>query len=145
MQPAQAKNKTPGQRIAPLTTDRSVSVLFLSGCNWEPMDVGAFDPRKTALFIARSFLLQAIPSHSFLLSSGPSVITIKGLPRTVQGSIGLLRFATCTSAIYFERPRSPNILMRPPGQMSSYGILGTLVSEADHATEPSERQSRKTY
>jgi hypothetical protein len=30
-------------------------------------------------------------------------------------------------------------------QMSSYGILGTLVSEADHATEPSERQSRKTY
>src|ERR1700735_4929216 len=112
MQPAQEKNKTPGQRIAPLTTDRSVSVLFLAWCNREPMD-GCIRPGKTALFIARSFILQAIPSHSFLLSSGPSVITIKGLPRTAQGSIGLLRFATCTSAIYLERPRSPNILMRP--------------------------------
>jgi len=71
MQPAQEKNKTPGQRIAPLTTDRSVSVLFLAGCNREPMDVGALDPRKTALFIARSFLLQAIPSPFISLIVGP--------------------------------------------------------------------------
>jgi len=62
MQPAQEKNKTPGQRIAPLTTDRSVSVLFLAGCNREPMDVGALDQEKQRC---------SSPGHSFSKPSYP--------------------------------------------------------------------------
>jgi hypothetical protein len=62
MQPAQEKNKTPGQRIAPLTTDRSVSVLFLAGCNREPMDVGALDQEKQRC---------SSPGHSFSKPSHP--------------------------------------------------------------------------
>ena len=62
MQPAQEKNQTPGQRIAPLTTDGSVSVLFLAGCNREPMDMGALDQEKQPC---------SSPGHTFSKPSHP--------------------------------------------------------------------------